>query len=348
MKKSLIALVTLAFVPFPAHAQGTLADSQPNWATNLFAKEDRDKGLKHDFGNVAHGTKLHYQFKLHNIYAVPLKISATIGCSCLTATVSSDTIAKEGDASIDVTMNTAVYTGPRSKPIYFEVSGTGADGSHYESRATLMMSAYSRADVVCNPGQLNFGVVMRGQSTPPQTIEIEYAGVRDWHILGLAKTDSALDVRMSEMYRRAGEQVGYRVTVALKHDAQPGVIREEVLLKTDDPSSPILPILVEATVQSNLTVVPEILNLGKVKTGDSLTKVLMVRGASPFHVVRVDGQGDGIVAEAETPKDAAQVQVIRIKYEAGKTGALKKQLKIKTDIGQEEPLIVTLQATVEP
>ena len=71
----------------------------------------------------------------------------------------------------------------------------------------------------------------------------------------------------------------------------------------------------------------------------------MVRGATPFRVTSVEGQGDGVVAE--TKNTAAQLQIIRIKYEPSKAGELNKKLKIKTDMGQEQPLIVTLQATVE-
>jgi hypothetical protein len=329
-----LSLLALALAAAPSQAQVVVEEPQPNWATKLITN-----GLSHDFGNVPHGTLLHYQFKLHNIYAVPLTINTRAGCNCLTATASVSVLKPEGDAYIDVTMNTAVYTGPRTKPIYLEV------GPQYISSAALWLSAYSRADIVCNPGHLNFGVVATGQGATPQTIDVEYAGTRDWRITGVNKTDGPLDVSFKEIYRRTG-QVGYRVTVALKPNVVSGTLREEVLLRTNDPGSPLVPVLVEAHVQSALTVVPEILNLGKLRSGESMTKLLMVRGASPFHVVTVEGQGDGIVAE--TPTTASQVQIIRIKYEAGKAGELKKQLKIKTDVGEGPPLIVTLQATVGP
>jgi hypothetical protein len=306
---------------------------------------DNDQGMTVDFGPVQHGTVLHYRFELKNIYAVPLKLNTRVGCSCLTATPSVDVLDKESVGTIDVTMNTAVYTGPRTKPIYFTVSGSDKDGNEYASNATLWMSALSRADIVCNPQQSNFGVVGKGQAATPQQFDVEYAGVQDWRLTGVAKMDGPFDVTFKELYREPGRRVGYRVTVTLKPDASPGSLREELQLKTNDSSTPILPYLVEASVQANLSVVPENLNLGKVKTGESLTKIVMISGASPFRVTSVEGQGEGIVAE--TPTTSAQVQIIRIKYEPSKAGELKKQLRIKTDMGQEQPLIVTLQATVE-
>jgi hypothetical protein len=336
MRTSLLSLAILTFAVVPASAQTVVNEGQPNWATKLFP----DKTLTHDFGNVPHGTLLHYKFKLHNIYAVPLEIHTRVGCSCLTATSSVDVLKPNEDAVIDVTMNTAVYTGPRTKPIHVDV------GPQYISSATLWLSANSRADIVCNPNQVNFGVIARRDAARTQTIDVEYAGARDWRITGVANSDAPLDVTYKELYRRPGEQVGYRVTVALKPGASAGALREDLMLKTNDPNSPVVPVHVEATVQADLTVAPEIINLGKIKAGESLTKLVYVRGASPFHVVTVEGQGDGVVAEA--PTAAAQVQIIKIKYEAGKSGEFKKQLKIKTDLGREEPLIVTLQGTIEP
>jgi hypothetical protein len=356
MRIALLSFVGLMLTTTATLAQTETVQKQPNWATRLFTKTaisgnaparvtDTDQGMTVDFGPVQHGTVLHYRLELKNIYAVPLKLSTRAGCNCLTATPSVDVLGKEAVGYIDVTMNTAVYTGPRTKPIYFTVSGSDKDGNEYLSNATLMMSATSRADIVCNPQQSNFGVVGKGQPANPQQFDVEYAGVQDWRLTGVAKMDGPFDVTFKELYREPGRKAGYRVTVRLKPDAPPGSLREEIQLKTNDPSSPILPYLVEASVQASLSVVPEILNFGHPKPGETLEKIVMVRGAAPFRVISVEGQGEGVVAE--TKSTAAQVQIIRIKYEPSKAGELNKKLKIKTDMGQEQPLIVTLQATVE-
>src|SRR5438128_2621834 len=99
MRNALLSLTTLFAVVAPILGQTVVEQSQPNWATKLFP-EFKDGQLAKDFGNVPHGTLLQHRFKLHNIYAVPLKITTRVGCSCLTATPSVEVIQPEKDAII--------------------------------------------------------------------------------------------------------------------------------------------------------------------------------------------------------------------------------------------------------
>jgi len=70
------------------------------------------------------------------------------------------------------------------------------------------------------------------------------------------------EASVRELYRRPG-QIGYQVKVTLKADAPAGPLKNFVYLKTNDPNAALVPILVEASVQSPLTVVPPLLNLGR-------------------------------------------------------------------------------------
>jgi hypothetical protein len=328
MRKAFFALVSLAWA-------AASASGQSSWAEKMFKD-----GTTHDFGTVPLGTMLYHRFKLTNIYAVPLEISTRVGCDCVTATSSTRILEPRQQGYVDVTMDTRRFKTPHKKvTILFTV------GPEYISSANLEVTATSRADIVLNPGQINFGVVAHGQKTAPQVIDVEYAGQLDWQATEIAKHAAPLEASFKLLYQRPG-QVGYRVTVALKPETPAGALKQELFLKTNDPASPLVPILVEATIHASLSVAPDTINLGTLKLGESLTKLVLVRGTKPLRVLSVEGQDDGLTAEL--PTTAKEVQIVKIKCHPVKIGSIRRQLKIKTDLEKEDPVTVTVEGTVEP
>ena len=76
--------------------------------------------------------------------------------------------------------------------------------------------------IVFNPGQVNFGVVPRGQS-PTQSVDVEYAGALDWRVSEIIGSAAPLTVDLKEFERRPG-YVGYRVSVtAAQFTARPSI-----------------------------------------------------------------------------------------------------------------------------
>ena len=186
-------------------------------------------------------------------------------------------------------MDARKFTGPKTVSIYVSV------GPQYTLTATLQVSANSRTDVVFNPGSVNFGVVASGQ-TPTQTIDVEYAGALDWKINSIAEHSLPLTVKLEELYRQAGQvvQVGYRLHLTLKSDAPVGTHRWELLLQTNDPGSPSLPALIEATIQAPLSVAPNPVVLGTLKPGEEVSRRVLVRGSKAFRIVSVETGGDDV------------------------------------------------------
>jgi hypothetical protein len=301
----------------------------PSWADKMFKD-----GLTKDFGNQPHGAQLTHTFTITNIYAVQMEItSIKSSCGCLTATAKKRVLAPRESTTIDVLMDTKRFTGPKTFNVRVTV------GPEYISSTELVLKANSRADIVFNPGQVNFGTVTRGQA-PTQAVEVEYAGTQNWQITEVVAKDVPFTVSHSETYRRPGG-VGYRLTVALKADAPTGTHRHNVFLKTNDTASPLVPVLVEATVQSPLTVSPEVLSLGAVKVGTPLVRRVVVRGTKPFHVTGVEGVGDGFdlaepLASADQP-----VQFVTFKCHPGKEGSFRREMKIKTTL-QDAPVSVVI------
>jgi hypothetical protein len=319
-----------------ALAVGTTAASAQSeaWADKMF------KGTNaHDFGSVPRGAQLYHRFAMTNIWQVPLELtSVRVSCGCVTATPSTTVLKPRESGYLDITMDARRFTGPKTVTIYITV------GPQYTSTATVRVSANSRADVVFNPGQINFGVVQRGQALA-QAIDVEYAGVLDWRVTDVDKGGAPVHVVLEQLYRERG-RVGYRLRATLQADAPAGLLKHELLLKTNDPASPLVPVLVEAVVQAPLTVKPNPLKLGSLKAGETVTKRINVYGGKPFKITAIEGLADGI--QAELPQTAATVQTVTLIFQAAKAGDLRRQLQIKTDLADQPPVTLTIEGTVTP
>jgi hypothetical protein len=317
-----------------ALALGGGAASAQGWAEKMFPD-----GLVHDFGSVPYGAQLLYKFKITNIYAVRMEItSVKSGCGCVTATVAKRVLESRESTDIEVSMDARRFKGPKTVGIRVSV------GPEFISSGELKVSANSRPDIVFNPGEVNFGTVVRGQSAA-QTIDVEYAGSLPWQVSEVVSRDMPLEVSFKELYRRPG-QVGYQVRVALKPDAAIGPLKGDVFLKTNDPASPLVAILVEANIQSALTVSPATLSLGQVKVSEALTRRVVVRGSRPFLITGVDGLGEGVTHEPLRAVPAA-VQIITFKCQLTRPGEFKHELRIRTDL-QQIPVPLTIDGSAVP
>ncbi|HXG09166.1 MAG TPA: DUF1573 domain-containing protein [Gemmataceae bacterium] len=328
MRNTVLVILLLSLAPTEVPAQ--------SWAEKLFKE-----GVSHDHGSVPRGAQLYHKFKMTNIYAVPLEIiNIRTSCTCVTVTPSTRTLEPRQEGFLEVLIDTRRFTGPKTFSIFVTV------GPQYTSTAELKVSANSRGDVVFNPGEVNFGVVPRGQ-TPSQTIEVEYAGALDWRVSEVIKSTAPLETTLEEMYRRPG-QVGYRVKVTLKPDAPPGSHKWELFLKTNDPASPLVPVLVEATIQAPLTVQPDPLKLLGVRVGAEAAGRVVVRSSGkPFRVLAIEGLGDGLTTTAPLPSREAVVHTIPLRCQPSRPGELRRVLQIKTDL-QESPVPVTVEINAVP
>jgi hypothetical protein len=321
-----LALVVAACLAAPAAAQ-------QGWAEKMFKGE-----LAHDFGVVPRGAERVHRFTITNIYAVRMEItSIKSGCGCVTASAAKRVLEPRESTEVEVRMDTKRFTGPKTVGVRVTV------GPEYISSAELRVTANSRADVVFNPGECSFGTVTRGQS-PTVAIDVEYAGRLAWQISEVVARDVPFTATFKEVYRQPGK-VGYRLFVTLNPDAPVGMLKHDLYLKTNDPASPMVPVLVEATVQAAVTVTPEVLSLGPVKADAPLVRRVVVRGNKPFRVTGVEGTGNGIELEGPLGEREEMVQFVTFKCQVTAAGAFKRVLKVKTT-AQDAPVAVTIEGTV--
>jgi len=228
MRNAVAALAALVVMTAPAAAQG--------WAEKMFKG-----GLSHDFGTVPRGAQLTHNFTITNIYAVRMEITQIkSGCGCVSVSAAKRVLEPRESTTVEVRMDGRRFSGPKSVGVRVTV------GPEFISSAELKVTANSRADIVFNPGEISFGTAAQG-STPSQTVDVEYAGALDFKVTEAVAKDMPYTVALQELYRRPG-QVGYRLTATLKADAPAGAHRHQVYLKTNDPASPTVSVLVESTV----------------------------------------------------------------------------------------------------
>jgi hypothetical protein len=336
MRKFLpVALLVLAATS-SVHAQ----QAGP-WAQKIFVGV-----TNHDFGTCPHGAHLKHRIPMKNIYAVPLEITEIrTSCGCLTWTPSSKVLKPKEEGYIDIVMDASKFKGPKTVSLFISV------GPKYVSTAVIQFTANARTDVVFNPGEINFGVVQAGD-TQLRIMDVEYAGVMDWRILEVVKTKAApFAVTATETFRQAKGllktgKVGYQLQVTLNPDAPPGSFREELLLKTNDPASPVLTVFIEGNVQAALAVTPDQVKFEKVKVGQKVTQKVVVKGKQPFRILSVSGGGEGI--QADLPTTAATFHVVHIHFQPQQAGDVNRKLTLHTDLGKGTELAITLQANVAP
>lgn len=315
------AVVLLLFSP-SVHAQ--------DWAAKMFEKPS------HDFGVVATASDTSYRLKLKNIYQEDVRIeSVETSCGCTSATPSTKLLKSGEEGYIEVKMDTVKFKHRKDSAVTVRFS--------YPSFAEVRIpiTAYIRTDVVINPGAAQFGNVPQGEAVE-KTLEVEYAGRPDWQIKEIKSPREYIDAEAVEV-KRGGGYATYKVKVTLKGDAPIGRIREELLMITNDANSPRVPLLLEARVQNDFTIAPEIVALNKLSAGTSKDLQLVIsRISGTFKVTGVACESGYEGLSVMLPPAPNKVQVVRMKLKApANPGDVEDHLLISIE-GLEDPLRVRM------
>jgi hypothetical protein len=310
-----------------------------NWADDLFTEK------AHDFGPVPRGGQFRHEFVLANRLGDTVTIvNVRASCGCTTGRAPTSQIAPGQSAIVEAQMDTRNFVGPKSTVLYVTV----VTAAGREAEARLGISANILSDVVLNPGKVDFGTVARGQ-TPTQTLTIDRIGLATWKVERMVSASRVLSGQLVETARKDAN-VQYTLTLSLKPDSPPGVIRDEIRLMTNDPETAVIPIPVTAFIQGELVASPSLLALGKVTSAGGTQGRFLVRASKPFSIVSVDGSGDGFsVAPVDPGQAAAHIVTVFYRPEEGRTrGDLRRTFRVVTDLPGEPSLDLVASCHVEP
>jgi len=311
------------------------------WTDGLFPQD------RHDFGPVPRGAKVKHDFLLVNRLAEPITIlNLRPSCGCTSGRASGSMVGPGQTAIIEAQMDTRNFVGPKSTVLYV----TLMTASGREAEAGLGVTAQILSDIVLNPGSIDFGTVLRGQS-PTQILTIERINAEGWRFERMVSGSRALNAQLVETGRKGGA-VSYTMSVSLKPDAPAGPLRDEIRLLSTDPETPSIPILVTALIRGELTAAPSILALGQVHSSSGVQGRFIIRGARPFGIQSIDGGGDGFSTSNSAPQGARQaVHMVTVAYkpEDGTTrGDIRRVFRVQTDLPGEPPLDLTATLHVDP
>lgn len=332
-------LMSMAWVGFAIVGLGASALAQGgNWAEACFSEHSVD------FGNVPRGAKVRHQFALSNrtqqtIHVLDVRAS----CGCTSGFASATTIPPGKAGYIEAQMDTRNFVGIKQTTLTVTMSTDAG----YTAETRFAVQSNILSDIVLNPGSVDFGTLAKGQS-PRLSLTIERFGSPEWRAVKMVSGSKALSASLQETGRSAAG-VNYLLTVAVKPTAPAGVIRDEIRILTNDRESPMVPVLVTASIQGTLTATPSMLALGNVPATGVQGRYI-VRGTKPFSIQSIEGAGDGFtLTAADSAKKTLHVLTMTYRPEQGSTrGDLRRTFKVTTDLPDEAPIELNASLHVNP
>lgn len=300
--------------------------SAQTWAEKMF--QDR----VHDFGDVARGAKAEFRYELTNLYEEDVHISSiSSSCGCTSPRIEKNSLKTHETSAIVAKINTDRFLGQKGATL------TVTFDKPYYAQVQLQTRVYIRSDVVLNPGSVEVGAVAEGQAVDRQ-VTITHAGRSDWKILEVTSASPHLSASLEEI-ARSGGTVRYRLSVHVDEKAPVGYVHEHLVLKTNDYNRTQVPVLVQGRIEPSIVVSPSTLFMGNVESGQTVTKNIVLRGATPFRVVSIRCADESF--RFEVPDSSAEpktLHVIPVTFVGGtSSGRLEQTIRVETDLGSPVP-----------
>jgi len=283
----------------------------------------------HNFGTVARGGKIEFAFKLKNSYEEDVHIvSVRSSCGCTSPRITKDTLKTFEEGEIVAAFNTHTFLGQKAATV------TVTFDKPFAAQVQLRVSGYIRSDVVLSPASVNFGDVEMGRSAD-KVISVKYAGTGSWSIQEVKSPNPNLEVTFIESSRQ-GNRVGYDLKVHLKEGVEPGAIKDQLVLITNQGRSRTIPVTVEGRVTSPIMVTPRSVFLGTLHPGEKVSKRVVVRAKKPFKIVAIDCDHGSDSFKFQLSDKAGSRHVVPVSFTADdKTGKATYLLTVKTDLGEK-------------
>ena len=308
--------------------------SAQEWATKMFTT------TSHNFGTVAKGSKTEYRFVFRNIYKEELHVvGVRTSCGCTSPEVTVRTLKTHETGEVVAKFNTRTFLGQHGATL------TLTFDKPYFAEVQLRVAGNIRGDVTFEPPFVDLGNVDLGKGAE-RSVRVTHVGGTPWEIKDVRSANANFEVSLSKPTHGPTQSV-YDLTVRLKPETKPGYVNGQLILVTNDPRAAQIPMDVEGRVVAEVTVSPQLLALGTVPPGASVTKNIVVRANRPFCVTSVTCSDGCLTCEPKTT--AATVHILPVTFAAGTmSGKIERQLKIATDLGEGAVPTVTVQAEVEP
>lgn len=325
------------------------------WARAVFNK------LDHDFETVARGADTVFRFEATNQYQEDIRlVSVRSSCGCTTPSIeSTGWIPTWGKGYVVARFNTRTFTGIHSATLTVDLEVKGKTpvtvmengvqrvvqrDNIFRGQVQLRVHGNIRGDVVFEPGAITFGEVTQGEPVEKR-VTVTYSGRPGWRIQDIRSVSDNLEVELTERMRNGG-RAAYDLLARMKEGAAPGMLREQLVIVTNDAANPRVPIDVEARVIPEISIVPGALVFGSVPKGETVTKRILVKGKKPFRILSIECKDECLTFSA--PDRPASRHLVQVTFEAKENpGERKAPITIRTDRGDSFTASCTALATID-
>jgi len=303
------------------------------WARKMFPV------TSHNFGTVAKGSKTEYRFVLRNLYEEDLHVvGVRTSCGCTSPSITARDLKTHETAEVVATFNTRTFLGQHGATL------TVTFDRPFSAEVQLRVAGNIRGDVTFDPPFVDLGTVDLGKGAERQ-VRVTHIGSTPWDIKDVRSANANFEVSLSSA-ARSGSKTVYDLTTRLKPTAPAGYIKGQLILVTNDPRATQIPMDVEGRVVAEVTVSPQLLALGTVPAGDTVTKNIVIRATREFKITGVFCSDGCLTCEPKTT--AARVHILPVTFQAGEAaGKVERELRIATDLGEGAVPVVTVQAEIE-
>lgn len=269
----------------------------PQWAHKMFDK------LEHDFGVVPSNADLKYRLKVTNKYQQTVHIAdVSSSCGCTAGKPSKDTLSSEEAVWLDLSMDTRRFRGHK------ETTLTVTFDRPIFAQVQIPVRAFINPDVVLSPGELEFRGIAKGVDSQLK-MSVVYNG-RGQSIIKEAVCKNPHVVAKLATTRRDAFSDTYELAVTIKGTAPLGELRDQVTLITTDPNNPQIPVLIEARIEPEFVVTPDVVSFGNLTPGERKTINIVVRGKKPFAIEKIESEKTAGTFETRIPTDTKAVHVL--------------------------------------
>lgn len=290
-----------------------------------------------DFGTVAKGSELSWEFTVKNTGKADLQIlNVQPACGCTVADF--DKVIKPGaTGKIRAVVDTAQFSGPISKGI------TVVSNDPATPNAVLTMRAVVKPYVEAYPAGFLRYMILQGE-TATQSAVLYSEEEEPFEIVGVDVPADYIEVNYSKITNdelranvgRAGQNQ-WKVDISVGGpEAEVGPIAQKVKLITNSKHQPEYLLSVTGLIRPSYMVNPTVLNFGDVTATDpAATRTITLKSNSrtapqEFKVTKVESTTPALVAESKASTDPGSYEVtVRVAQPAA-VGAIDGNLRIYT------------------
>ena len=310
----------------------SISDGQ-EWARKMFTEYVKD------FGEVPLGEVPEYRFEIENKYEEDIRIrSIRSSCGCTIATATKNVLKTWEKGEILCKFNTpAVGPGFKQATITVEFDRPFVGECQLTVRGTIV------AGVSFSPKSIEFGDVTESK-LPVRKVTLTSTGNPFFRVVDIKSTFKHIKVQVRETARTSGT-VKVEMTTQLKETAPSGFSQGELYVIVEDdyrrkgPNNTRvlrqIPVRFNANYVSAFQVAPEILSLGPLPPGKTVTQKVFLSADKPFRLTDVRCQSEAFRVKT-TSDEAKKVHIIVVTYTGeNKPGRHECELSFYTDLSQE-------------